>query len=231
MKNSTELLKNKITCIIPAAGMGTRFNSKTPKQYLTIKGKSVLEHSITPFLYSENIDEIIIAIAPNDHYFEQSPIKTYPKVKYVIGGTERSDSVFNALKATQASHHSIIVHDAARPCITIQEINALLAYQHHQEGAILALPIRDTIKQVSSYNTIENTVPREKLWLALTPQLFPKKLLYNALLYCHQHKIHITDEASAVEKLNISPKVVVGNSTNIKLTYKNDLHFIHSLIQ
>ncbi len=220
-------IRKNITAIIVASGVGSRMGSEIPKQYLTINHKTVLEHSITPFLAHKDISKVVVAISQADTFFEKLAIKN-DKISVVFGGETRAKSVFNALKIL-SDDDFVLIHDGARPCIIADEIDCLLAYCD-DNGAILSLPSVDTLKKVYD-QSIVGTVDRSEIFRALTPQLFQVGLLKKAILQCFENNIEITDDASAMEHLGYNPKIVIGESSNIKITYPSDLALAEFYLQ
>lgn len=211
--------KRNIIAIVPAAGVGSRMQADRPKQYLTIAGKTVLEHTLQQLLTYPAIQQIIVAVAENDPYIEQISLLSQDKVILVTGGERRDQSVFNALNAADPKAWAL-VHDAARPCITHQDLDKLVAVQD-KNGAILATPVIDTIKRAGQNYTILQTEDRSKLWRALTPQFFPVAQLKQALQQAQTKQV--TDEASAMELAGFKPHLIEGRSDNIKITRPEDL--------
>ncbi|WP_394247609.1 2-C-methyl-D-erythritol 4-phosphate cytidylyltransferase [Vibrio profundi] len=215
----------KITAIVPAAGVGSRMKADRPKQYLTIQSKTILEHTIEKLLAHPSIDNVIVAINKEDPYYDSLSISQNPNVIRVDGGNERADSVLSALEYVQTlgGNDWVMVHDAARPCVTINDIDKLIAHAlEHPVGGILAAPVRDTMKRGDSKG-ISETVDRKNLWHALTPQMFRSEPLFNALTEALQNNVAITDEASALEWKGLSPLLVAGRSDNFKITQPEDL--------
>lgn len=221
-----------IKAIVPAAGIGSRMSSNTPKQYLSIGTQTVLEHTLALLISHPHITQVIVALNPDDKYFKHLPIANHKKIKCIDGGSERVDSVLNGLE-TIVDDQWVMVHDAARPCLTHQDINKLLevindkndsAMGYQYDGAILAKPAIDTMKQThSSAPVIQTTVDRETLWHALTPQLFNAVSLKEAIKSAQQANKMITDEASAMEYAGYRVKLVSGSTSNIKITLPEDL--------
>lgn len=226
------LNNRKLWAIIPAAGSGNRFSKTQLKQYQTIQDKTVLEHTIQRItdlpLYA-----YVLAIAQDDDVAQTLNFNQSDKALFCIGGKERVDSVLNALifLSDRADPNDLVfVHDAARPCVSTENLHALVHTAITQNcSAILATPVRDTLKRVSqntvleSANNIEKTVNREYLWQAQTPQISTIRLLKSAIEIALKDHITITDEASALEYVGETVKVVVGRSDNIKITYPEDL--------
>lgn len=219
--------KEKVWVVIPAAGIGSRMQSDTPKQYLEIGGKTILEHSINRFLQHSAIHKVIVAIHPKDNHWSKLKIANNPKVVTVTGGKERADSVQNGLQEIlKLGGHKdwVMVHDAARPCLESQHIDDLLkAKATSPDGAILAIPSVDTVKVSNPQQSIEKTIPRETIWLAQTPQFFEVEPLADAIVKSFDKGLSITDEASAMENLGYHPSLVIGSRKNIKITEPEDM--------
>ncbi|WP_338564341.1 2-C-methyl-D-erythritol 4-phosphate cytidylyltransferase [Erwinia sp. E_sp_B01_3] len=213
-----------VIAVVPAAGIGSRMQSECPKQYLSIGGKTLLEHALNSLVAHPAVSRIIVAISPEDPYFSTLPIASDPRIMVVKGGKERADSVLAGLKAVSSARW-VLVHDAARPCLHIDDLSRLLAIAATSTvGGILAAPVRDTMKRAEpGKQAIAHTVDREALWHALTPQLFPLELLRNCLVRALNEGATITDEASALEYCGFHPELVMGRSDNIKVTRPEDL--------
>lgn len=214
--------KLSFSVVVPAAGIGKRVGAEIPKQYLPISGKAIIEHSLAPFLAHPDIHQVIVAIAKNDHWFSALSVAQHPKLYVVEGGKERVDSVLSALETLPADDY-VLVHDAARPCIHATDIDKLLNYaQTHQTGAMLAYRVRDTMKRSDLMNNVTQTVQRENLWHALTPQIFNNKQLIDAIKAVELQHL-ITDEASAIELTGGDVTIIEGRSDNLKVTQSEDL--------
>lgn len=216
------MVNRNLSAVIPAAGIGQRVGATIPKQYLPLLNKTIIEHSLQPFLVHPEITRVIVSLAENDQWFLQLPIAKHPKIETVIGGAERVDSVLAALNIIDADDY-VLVHDAARPCISSDDINKLIAIvKSTQQGAILASKVRDTMKRSNESNNITHTVDRDLLWHALTPQMFLNKQLINAI-NDSEHPEKITDEASALEMSGLPVTIVEGRADNLKVTREEDL--------
>lgn len=232
-----------LSVVIPAAGIGSRFGSSLPKQYSRIGTKTstqtVLEYTLQKFLELSFVQEVIVVLAPEDFYFQTLACSTHPKIKTTLGGATRAESVLAGLEAQNEGIHWTLVHDAARPCIPNEDILKLIQFyfalstEQQNHGAILAYPLTDTIKQSQAqYNQVQNqqikaTLDRNRLWAALTPQLFPTQLLKQALSQALDQQQTITDEASAIEWFGFHPYLVEGKRENIKITHQEDLDLAH----
>ncbi len=219
----------KFIAIVPAAGVGKRMQANFPKQYLRINDETILHHTVMKLLSHPLINQVIIALSPDDEYFAESQLAHHKNIIRVSGGTERVNSVLNGLKVVDGNEYPwVLVHDAARPCVSHEDIDKLI----HQclinnHGGILATPVRDTMKRgidaVNGLTTIEHTVEREQLWHALTPQCYKTDELTFAIEHAQKNGLKITDEASAIEEANLPSLLVSGSSENIKITHPDDL--------
>lgn len=220
--------------VVPAAGVGKRMGSDVPKQYLKLLDKTVIEHSCQRLLAHEKITGIVVALSEDDEYWADIKLNTDKPVIRVTGGEERCYSVLNALNELSRmsdaqelnvqQHDWVLVHDAARPCLRHCDIDALIdGLNNHAVGGLLALPVRDTMKRQSADQTVEETVDRNGLWHALTPQMFTLEMLRQAINDATQSGFMITDESSAIEYMGLQPLLVEGNEDNIKITRQPDL--------
>jgi len=213
--------------VIPAAGVGTRMQADLPKQYLSVNGKRILEYSLECFCAHPKIESVVVAIADQDHHWPQLAITSHPRIKQTTGGAERCHSVLNCLRvlSTLADPDDwVLVHDAVRPCISKEDIDCLIeTLDKHPVGGLLALPVRDTMKRSGTGNVVIETVNRDGLWHALTPQMFRLAALIAALEQALDQGRFVTDEAQAIELTGASPVLVQGRPENIKITHNNDL--------
>lgn len=221
------MINNKIqySVVVPAAGVGKRMASDCPKQYLRLNKKIMLEHTVERLLSHPYIHQVILPISEEDEYFQYTSLVKQANLIPVFGGVERVDSVLAGLKILASDDNSwVLVHDAARPCIHHHDITNLIEYcQVKDHGAILANPVRDTMKLISKEQIIEKTVDRSQLYHALTPQMFKTAELIEAITWAKSKQITITDEASAMEACGYLCGVVEGRGDNIKVTRPEDL--------
>ncbi len=212
--------------VVPAAGVGSRMAASCPKQYLQLAGKKVIEQTLSTLLSEERLETVVVAISADDGYWKSVEKKLPSRVQTAEGGKERADSVLSGLRllSEQADDDDwVLVHDAARPCVSRNEICRLIdQLQDDSVGGILALPLHDTLKQAGN-GLIEKTIDRQKIWRALTPQLFRFGLLKKALESALETGAAVTDEASAIELFGYNPKLVEGEPENIKITRPADL--------
>jgi len=218
---------NKYWGIVPAAGVGKRMQADRPKQYLPLNKTTVIEQTLTRLLDVEQITAVVVAISREDPYWPELGISRNPRILTAVGGKERADSVLSALNAIadKASDNDwVLVHDAARPCITQSDVEYMIGELHdHPVGGILALASHDTLKSVNDDLAITDTVDRSKIWRALTPQMFRYRALKNALQEAADKGWIMTDDASAMELQGKHPKIITGRSDNLKITRPEDL--------
>ncbi len=212
--------------VVPAAGIGNRMGTSLPKQYLQLAGKTVLEQTLLRLLSESRLETVVVALSPEDRHWETIKHHFPARIQTTEGGQERADSVLSGLKflSDQANDDDwVLVHDAARPCVTRQEIARLIdRLKTDSVGGILALPLHDTLKKVQQ-GVVETTIDRQTIWRALTPQMFRFGLLKSALEKAIETGVVVTDEASAIEQLGYKPKLVEGEPENIKITRSADL--------
>ncbi|MCE2596222.1 2-C-methyl-D-erythritol 4-phosphate cytidylyltransferase [Motilimonas cestriensis] len=217
------MIKQTYAAILPAAGIGSRMQAAVPKQYLPLAGKTVIEHSLSKLLQHPAISQVVVVLAENDRWFRQLEVAKHPKISLALGGAERCDSVLSGLHAIKKADW-VLVHDAARPCLAHSDIELLIKHieQHHQ-GVILGAQVRDTMKRSDANGNILNTVDRDGLWHALTPQAFPVQQLRHALQSALMQGVNITDEASAIEFSGEACSILPGRSDNLKVTRPEDM--------
>lgn len=215
-----------VVAVVPAAGVGSRMQADRPKQYLQLGDKTILEHTLLTLHAHPAVSRVVVALSPEDPYFPHLSIANAGWLTVVDGGKERADSVFAGL-AELADDEWALVHDAARPCVSHDDINTLLKVRERTDvaGGILATPVRDTMKRESADTpgAIAHTESRDRLWHALTPQLFPAGLLTAALKQAEQSAVVVTDEASAMEAAGYQVALIDSNPANIKITRPADM--------
>ena len=215
-----------IIAIVPAAGVGCRMKSQLPKQYLKIGPMTILEHTIQKLLTHPNISCVVVVISPKDKFFNTLELASQDNVKVAYGGETRADSVLAGLNLVSDNQWAL-VHDAARPCVTHEDITKLInRVLQENKGGILATPLSDTIKQAYRDNqtVIDHSIDRTYLWGAATPQLFNAGELKTCLSKALKNNIAITDEASAIEYCGGHPLLVECRRDNIKITRPEDLN-------
>jgi len=214
--------------IIPAAGVGKRMLADRPKQYLALHGKTVIEHTLERLLSMSDITGVVLSISEGDEYWPDLNFQSSKPILIAEGGKERSDSVLNALNLLKkniqkAEFIYALVHDAARPCVRTEDIKKLIEQCSDENGGLLAQAVRDTMKRSDSNTNVIETVDRNNLWHALTPQMFRLDLLIDALINAECKNFAITDDASAMELANYKPRLIEAHEDNIKITRAFDL--------
>jgi 2-C-methyl-D-erythritol 4-phosphate cytidylyltransferase len=215
--------------VVPAAGAGKRMGSATPKQYLSLLGRPIIAHTLMALLRHPRIDGALVVVDPEDDRWPAvaAELETAKPLLRAVGGAERCHSVSNGLDALReraAPSDWVLVHDAARPCLTAEDLDRLLAgLADDPVGGLLATPVRDTLKQADLAGRVATTVDRSRLWHALTPQMFRLDLLRAALRSALARGLLVTDEAAAMEAAGFAPRLVEGRADNIKITRPEDL--------
>ena len=221
IKNQSTPQNPRYVALIPAAGIGARIGGTTPKQYLTIANQALLRYTVEAFLAASELSHTYVVVSPEDAYVDEALCGLQGVTILRCGGATRKASVSNGLKAIAASvdaHDWVLVHDAARPGVTPQLLTKLiLQVGDHAVGGLLALPVVDTVKRVVQGKV--ETIAREGMWLAQTPQMFRHAALSAALLAA----VDVTDEASAIELSGQIPLLIEGHACNLKVTLPSDL--------
>ena len=217
--------------VIPAAGVGARMAADRPKQYLQLGGRTILEHSLGCFLDHPCLKGLVVSLAIDDPYWPTLACANDPRIQRADGGSERSGSVLNALLQLNALGASdddwVLVHDAARPNLSRDDLDKLLAeLADDPVGGLLAVPARDTLKRVDKHGRVVDTIDRRLIWQAYTPQMFRLGALHRALADSLVADAVITDEASAMEWSGQAPRLIEGRSDNIKVTRPEDLEWL-----
>ena len=230
--------------IVPAAGSGSRFGAEQPKQYAPLAGSTVIERTLERLL-ELNAEALIVALNPTDNHWQSLDVFQQRQIRRCGGGAERADSVYLALQSIAAEADDmdwVLVHDVARPCVRVGDIRLLMsALSNHPVGGLLATPVSATLKRVGAAQssaaiasktagTVLETVPRDNLWAAATPQMFRYGLLSKALGQCRDAGISPTDEAGAIEHLGLQAEIVKGHSDNLKITHGADLALAEAIL-
>ncbi|MBM3240420.1 2-C-methyl-D-erythritol 4-phosphate cytidylyltransferase [Candidatus Poribacteria bacterium] len=223
----------KISAIIPAAGSGARMGSDIKKPYLKIGSKPILAHTLQVFEKSFLMDDIFVVVSAEDikHCKDEviNPYNFHKVADVLAGGKTRQASVFNGLQRTSDDTDIIIVHDGVRPFITEKIIEASVESAYQWGAAVVAVPVKDTIKVADNDNFVSSTPDRSQLWAIQTPQVFRREILIKAHLYAQEQNIDATDDAALVEKLGYKVKLVMGSYRNIKITTPEDLVIAEAL--
>jgi 2-C-methyl-D-erythritol 4-phosphate cytidylyltransferase len=217
---------DRLWCIVPAAGSGRRFGADIPKQYLPLAGKPMLECTLERLAACREVVGLMVVIADGDAYWHGLETVRGKPVRTATGAAERSGSVLSGLRALPAdvdAEDFVLIHDAARPCISADDVAMLVARGIPAGGALLAAPVRDTLKRATAERRVASTESRDSLWRALTPQMFRRGELMQALEAAHADGVAITDEAMAMERAGHRPLLVEGAEDNIKVTTSADL--------
>jgi len=219
--------------VLPAAGGGSRFGGSLPKQYAPLAGSTVIEHALAPFQDDGRCKGIAVVLSPGDQWFAKLPVAKSAGLRMVGGGEERSDSVRMGLASLPTADPDwVLVHDAARPCVSRDEVDALLAgAMNDPVGGVLAVQVSDTLKVADEDGRVGATAPRRAMWRALTPQMFRAGLLRDALARAAQGGQVPTDESQAVEWLGHFPRLVPGSARNIKVTQAADLALAEAVLK
>ena len=216
-----------VWAVVPAAGRGTRFGGEVPKQYLQVGGRPLLAYTLDALLAHPAVAGVVVALAADDPWWPGWSDHAGKPVLTCTGGASRAASVLAAMAALPESVRAddfVLVHDAARPNLAPVDLDRLLEQGRADPvGAILAAPVRDTLKRAGDDGGIDRTEPRERLWRALTPQLFRRLQLARALQAAADAGVEVTDEAMALERQGARPLLVEGREDNFKVTTPADL--------
>lgn len=217
----------KFWAVVPAAGIGARFGGTVPKQYALLNGTAIAAVTLQRLLAVDSELSIMVALHPADSWFAEA-VPANPRISTCVGGRRRADSVLAALEAIEGEDDDwVLVHDVARPCVTVADIRKLLSeLRNDPAGGLLAVAVSDTLKQVAE-GIVTHTVDRDQVWAAVTPQMFR----YGALRAALQNNDGVTDEASAMEKAGVCPRVVEGRRDNIKITCREDLAIAEAILR
>lgn len=220
-------VRPKVIAIIPAAGSGTRLGGQVRKQFLPLKDKPIIVHTLRQFEHCPDIDEIAIAVPESAIVEMESLISRYRlhKVsKVVLGGEKRQDSVANVLrKLVLKDSDLVLVHDGVRPFVETKRISGLIKACKEHEAAVLAVQPKDTVRRSAGGGFFDQTLDRNALWLIQTPQAFTAGVLVKAFGRAKKDRFYSTDEAALVERLGVKVKIVEGSYDNIKITTQEDL--------
>jgi len=223
----------EVIAVVPAAGHGSRMGLKTPKQFLTLYGSTVLECTVSRLLAVSAVQHVVLVVGADDQL--PTTLTGDARLSITIGGETRSQSVFNGLTFLSEQlrfNGSVLVHDAARPCVRVTDIDDLISeVSTSDDGGLLAIPVHDTLKKSDAAQNVVSTVDREHMWRAVTPQLFKNPLLQTALADANQQGLSVTDEASAMEMGGYCPRLVRSSQDNIKITEAGDLSLAQTILE
>ncbi|WP_293238413.1 2-C-methyl-D-erythritol 4-phosphate cytidylyltransferase, partial [Paludibacterium sp.] len=217
--------------LVPAAGSGARFGAACPKQYLQLSGRPLMWHTLSTLCQVAAIDEVALVLSPGDEWFDDYDW-TLPKLTvHRVGGATRAETVKNGIAALGLSSEDwLLVHDAARCCLSVAMVERLLTeVADDPVGGLLALPVPDTVKRADRDGRVSITLPRQGMWLAQTPQMFRAGVLSQAL--AGDLTDGVTDEASAIERLGLKPRLVEGDASNFKVTWPRDLPLARAILE
>ncbi len=219
--------------LVPAAGSGSRMEAASAKQYLPVRGRPLIYHALRALCGLSTIRQVFVVLCAGDatwHEYDWSAFSGKLSPLF-CGGTTRAESVLNGLRACRsaiADDDWVLVHDAARPCISPVLVDQLMRELAEDEvGGLLAVPLADTLKRDDGAGRVLRTEPRARLWQAQTPQMFRYAMLVRALAQAGE----ATDEASAVEILGLKPRLVLGDARNLKVTFPQDLTLAELILQ
>ncbi len=221
--------------VVPAAGIGSRMSTGIPKQYLALNNKAIIEHTLDRLSQVDQVIGIMVAIAEDDDHWPQTRLPENIDIRTVPGGAMRHHSVLNALHQLRKfipGQDWVLVHDAARPCVHPRDIGKLITCLYsHDVGGLLGIPVADTMKRVDEAGKVLESINREGLWHALTPQMFRLETLIAAIETAQKVGSAITDEASALEFIGKQPVVIAGRHDNIKVTTSGDIELAEQFLR
>jgi len=217
--------------VVPAAGVGARMRADRPKQYLRVGERTVLEHTLNCFLGHPTLKGLVVCLAEDDPYWPGLACAGDPRIERAAGGCERADSVLNGLLHLLGlgarEDDWVLVHDAARPNLSRDDLNLLLGeLAEDPVGGLLAVPARDTLKRADRNGRVRETIDRSVIWQAYTPQMFRLGQLHRSLADALVSRANITDEASALEWAGHAPRLIEGRADNLKITRPEDLEWL-----
>jgi len=223
----------KFSVVLPAAGQSSRFKSEHyKKQFAILTNRAVWLHSAERFINRDDVVQVILVISEDDEEYFNFKFASNAKIlgiDVVRGGACRADSVEAGLSKVRSDADFVCIHDAARPCLADQWINAIFEKVEKTDAVIYAIPVAGTLKLVDKGNKVLETVPRDGLWEAQTPQVFRSQLILDA--YAQRNGFNATDESQLVERLGKKVTVLKGSAINFKITTKQDLHLAEQAIK
>ncbi|NGX43514.1 MAG: 2-C-methyl-D-erythritol 4-phosphate cytidylyltransferase [Chlamydiae bacterium] len=226
------ITKKDISVIFLAGGVGSRFQSDTPKQFLPLGHSPVALHSFNIFCTLPNVSEIVVVCAPEYHeIFKRQQLSTSTSLKFASPGVRRQDSVFNGLQVMSGNTISYTcIHDAARPLITAEQIHSVVNAAREHGAATIGMPVRYTVKEVDKDDFAANTPDRTNIWEIQTPQVIRTDWLKEGFDYVNKNNLTVTDDVSVVEQLNYPVKLVRGSHHNLKITVPEDLMLAEKIL-
>ena len=225
----------KVVAIIPSAGKGKRMAHSVPKYFIRLEDKPVLAYTLEAFEKCPDVNQVLLVVRSGEEkYCLKEVVEKYQfrkVLKVVIGGERRQDSVYNGIKELDQDTDIVVVHDGVRPFVPPALISETIKLAMYVDGVVAALPVKDTIKEVTRDGLIKGTPNRDSLWFAQTPQTFKKRVLEEAFMRAFTDNFHGTDEASLVERMGGKVKIIEGSHENIKITTKEDLFYAELILR
>lgn len=225
----------KVVAIIPSAGKGKRMAHSVSKHFIRLEDKPVLAYTLEAFEKCPDVHQVLLVVRSGEEkYCLKEVVEKYQfrkVLKVVIGGERRQDSVYNGIKELDQDTDIVVVHDGVRPFVPPALISETIKLAMYVDGVVVALPVKDTIKEVTRDGLIKGTPNRDSLWFAQTPQTFKKRVLEEAFMRAFTDKFHGTDEASLVERMGGKVKIIEGSHENIKITTKEDLFYAELILR
>lgn len=220
--------------VIVAAGTGSRMKKDINKQFIKLKNKEIVAHTIEKFYNSENIDDIVVVIREDEEEYFNKNIKEkygFTNIKVAHGGNERQDSVFNGIKMLKKECEVVLIHDGARPFVTDDIIKRSINKANEHNAIVVGVKVKDTIKVVSDNGNIIDTPNRSYLWAVQTPQVFKYDIITKAYEDAYNNNYYGTDDAMLVERIGYNVKIIEGSYNNIKITTQEDLEFGEQILK
>lgn len=220
--------------VIVAAGTGSRMKKDINKQFIKLKNKEIVAHTIDKFYNSENIDDIVVVIREDEEEYFNKNIKEkygFTNIKVAHGGNERQDSVFNGIKMLKKECEVVLIHDGARPFVTDDIIKRSINKANEHNAIVVGVKVKDTIKVVSDNGNIVDTPNRSYLWAVQTPQVFKYDIITKAYEDAYNNNYYGTDDAMLVERIGYNVKMIEGSYNNIKITTQEDLEFGEQILK
>jgi 2-C-methyl-D-erythritol 4-phosphate cytidylyltransferase len=224
----------KVSAVLVGAGLGLRMGGSIKKPFLPLRGKPIFLHTVERFSQNDMIEEIILVVGETEiesiREQWQNTLATLKVKKIVPGGKRRQDSVYSGLCQTETDAEIVLIHDVVRPLVRREYIEAVIHKAKESRAAILASPIKATVKEVGNNLCIQRTIPRNSLWMAQTPQGFERNLLLKVFNHLKNTDVEFTDDAEMVEKLGYPVYIVPGTDENIKITTHEDIRLAEALL-
>ena len=220
--------------VIVAAGTGSRMKKDINKQFIKLKNKEIVAHTVDKFYNSENIDDIVVVIREDEEEYFNKNIKEkygFTDIKVAHGGNERQDSVFNGIKMLKKECDVVLIHDGARPFVTDDIIKRSINKANEHNAIVVGVKVKDTIKEVSDNGNIVDTPNRSYLWAVQTPQVFKYDIITKAYEDAYNNNYYGTDDAMLVERIGYNVKMIEGSYNNIKITTQEDLEFGEQILK